>query len=135
MEVLGAVQGDPHQKVVLGQEAAPFLVDEQAVGLEGIGDGTAVDVPARAQLHRAAEEVQPRQSGLSPLEADGAAPVGGLQGLFHHLLQGLQRHEAVAGDRPLLGLVGVEAVLAAHIAHPAGGLEHETQVAHGILSF
>ena len=60
--ILGAVEREPHQKVVGGEELAPPLVDQRAVGLQRVLDALAAGVFA-LQLHRPGVEVDAQQQG------------------------------------------------------------------------
>ena len=64
-----AVHAQADEEVVLLEERAPVVVDQQAVGLEGVLHGLAGPAVSLDQLDRAAKEVELHQVGSPPCQA------------------------------------------------------------------
>ena len=60
MDILGAVQRQPDQKMIFRQKLCPFIIDQQTVGLDRIGDPGMVDVKFLLQLRCDSEKRKPR---------------------------------------------------------------------------
>ena len=132
MQVLGPVQRKAHQEMILGQEFRPFLVDHIAVGLQGVVDLDMAGVVLFLQFHHQPEKVQPRQGGFPALERDGGLPLRMGQGAADHRLQHRRFHDGPAAlQLPVVHLIGIEAVAAAHVAQPARGFDHYMDRRHG----
>ena len=75
---------------MLLKKGRPLPVQHHAVGLNGMVDGDAVDVPFCFQLYGSAKKVQPCQSRFSALVDNGAAALrkgqGSLQNGFQRIL-------------------------------------------------
>ena len=131
VELLGPVQGDAHQHMVLRQPPGPVLVQGIAVGLDVVMDpdpfgvGMAADV-----LRQVPEEVQPRQGGLPALEGESAVAVGVGQGLVRDGVHGLPGHAAQQGHGAVFRFIGVKAVTAPHVAAAGGRFDQQTQRGH-----
>ena len=121
------VHGHAHEHVVVGEESGPLLIDEGAVGLEGVDHSLAGATVGLAQLDESAEERQAAQGRLAALPEHGDLAVGaGGQVLGDIALQGLLAHE-LAGDvvEQLLGQE--EAVLTVQVASGTGRLGDDGQ--------
>ncbi len=136
MQVPRPVDRDADEELVLGQELAPFVVDEDAVGLEGVRDAFAVAV-VLLELHGAPEEVHPHERRLAALP--GEVDLGDVLRLDVSPDVGFQRFLVHAPGfsivRVKLLLLQVEAVRAVDVAYGAGGLGHdvngEGRIRHG----
>jgi hypothetical protein len=91
MEVPGAVHGEADEEVVVVEEPAPFVIEKNAVCLEGVLDtGPGPRIPL-LHLQRTPEELQPHQGRFSSLPGNrhmgDAMPLNGLADkLLHHLI-------------------------------------------------
>jgi hypothetical protein len=127
VQLAGAVDAEPNEDVVLGEERGPLVVEQGAVGLDG-----ALDLPALGQgvpldLECSAEEVESHQSGLATLPGEGhEGDLLRLNRLANESLGDLVGHALVATgiERRLLE---EEAVVAAQIAARPGGLCHDVE--------
>ena len=131
MALPAAVQGQASQEVVFLEKLAPLLVQQYSIGLDGVvdrqfwGDGlfyVGDEVP---------KEIQPRQSGLAPLEQEGDRALGRLRRLLDQGVAHRFRHPAVVGNRADLCLVGIKAIGAAQVAAAGSGLQQNAQGRHG----
>ncbi len=112
----GPVDADPYQKVVFPEKSGPFVIDQGAVGLDGIQDSHTGAAIFLLVLDRASKKIQAHQHRLAALPGQGhlGKPVGLDEpadiGLLH-----LARHaEAAAGVELLLGKV--ETIAAGQVA-------------------
>ena len=70
VQLARAVDAEADEEAVLGEEPRPVAVDLGAVGLDGVPHRHAGRRVALAQLHGAAEELEPHQRGLAALPGD-----------------------------------------------------------------
>ena len=127
VQVARAVEAEPDEVVVLGEEGAPLVVEEHAVGLDGALDRHAGGHAAAFGRACPAEEVEPHQRGLSALP--GQRHLRDLlraSGLGDERLHHLVAHAEVAARVQLL-LLEEEAVVAAQVAARPGGLGHDVE--------
>ena len=124
------VEADADEEIVLFEKGRPGVVDQHAVGLEGIAHGLAGRAVFLLEFDRAAEEVQPQQRGLAALPGEVYR---------RHLLrfdiladvcvERLVAHAPVgfARFRKEVFLVQVEAVVAIEVAQRPDGLGHHVK--------
>ena len=112
----GSVDADPDEKSFGMEERAPFVIKQDAVGLEGVFDGLALGI-FRLKGHRRAEEIDPEQCRLTALpgKVDGGTGLGG-DVVSHIRLQDLGLHP----HAPCVGveffLLEIEAIAAVQVA-------------------
>jgi len=123
VEVGGAVQAEAHGEAFVSQEAAPFLVQEGAVGHQGIEDAAARWGVLPLEGRDGAEVVHPQEGGLAPVPGEPDLPFSrrlhvladvGLQECLAHPGRTRWRVEGL--------LVQVVAVAAVQVAEGAPGL-------------
>ena len=123
MELRRPVDADADQEAMLGEQLAPGIVQQRAVGLDGVLDLLARPAVPLGQLDRPAKELHPHERGLAalPRDRDLRSRGVGLEELAHVALEQLIRHsKAIAGIERLLGQE--EAVFAIEIADRSGRL-------------
>jgi len=76
VEFSRAVNRQSDQKVVLLEECRPFLVDENAVGLDRVFHPLAGSAMFLDKLNRTAKEVQPHHRRLSALPRQSRLQIG-----------------------------------------------------------
>ena len=136
VHLTGAIDRDADEELVLGEELAPLVVEQRAVGLQGVADLLARLGEPRLQLDDESEEVDPHHRGLAalPRHDDLGCVRLGLDQLADVGLQQIGRHSKPAVRvEHLLGQE--EAVLAVEVARRARGLGHHVEgprrVRHG----
>jgi len=121
-----AIEAYAQQKVVLTQEARPFRVQREAIGLHTVGDDLARRTVSPLQRYHLPEETQPRQGGFAALPAKtGLAPVE-LHPLLDERIEHFRAH-AMAALFPV-GIrrpVMVETVCAVQIAVARNRLDEQ----------
>ena len=117
-----AVQGQARQKAVLFEKAAPLLVQQRSIRLDGIVDRQAGRGGFFYMGGEIPEEIQSRQGGFPSLEQECDRSLGRLHRLFDQSMAHRLRHPAVIGNRAGLCLVGIKAIRAAQIASAGSGL-------------
>ncbi len=128
VHVAGSVHRDADQEVVRVQEVAPLVVEERAVGLDGVEDPLSRPAEPALELERADEELEPHQCRLATLEGhhDLVGTRVGRQQLPDVGLVDVGVHpEPAAGVELVLGQE--EAVLAVQVADGAGRLGHHVE--------
>ena len=126
-----AVEARPDEVVVLGEEGAPLVVEEHAVGLERALHSHAVGHATCLGSARPPEEVDPHQGRLAALPGEGdlrdPLRLGGLrdEGLDH-----VVAHAEVAPRIQVL-LLEVEAVVTAQVAARADRFGHDVERGDG----
>ena len=70
MQFTRAVDAQADQEIVGLEKGGPLLVQERAVGLQGVADDAPGGRVFFLQRHRAAEEIEPYQGGLATLPAE-----------------------------------------------------------------
>ena len=125
VDLLGPVQRYPHQEVIFRKKGCPLCIDQQPIGLQGKMQPGLIFVFPFCFRHRVPEEIQPGQGGFPALECYGALLGHRCQSMLQHCGQGVPGHQAIAGSLPLAGLIGIKAIMAAHIAQAAGRLDHQ----------
>ena len=119
-----AVDAEADQVVVLLEERGPLVIDQRAVGLDGVQDAAVLRLAVLlGQLDRALVEVQPAQHRLAALPGDLHLRAGRRR----HQLRDVGLERRLVHQRALALAVEVflgqeEAVLAAQVAGRAGGL-------------
>ncbi len=121
------VDAEADQEPVPGQQLAPLVGEERAVGLDGVLDPLSRPAELVHQRHRATEEVDAHERGLTALPGDGHVAVRVCpQQLAQIGPEDVVRHpEAVTGVERLLGQE--EAVLAVQVADRTGGLGQDVE--------
>ena len=128
VELARAVDGDPHQEVVLPEELRPVVVEQRGVGLQGVAHHLARPGVPTLELDDPAVEVQTHHGRLAPLEGEdrlGLVPVR-VEQLDDVLLEDVVGHPEARARVELL-LRQVEAVGAVEVAHRAGRLGHDVE--------
>ena len=113
--MLRSVQGQSYEPVVGFQETNPFVVDEQAVGLQSVSHGLST-TEALLETNAFPIEFESHQHGFSPLPDEIDLVPGLFHGLANHLLQHVLRHAMAWAFREKRGLFQVETVGASHVA-------------------
>ncbi len=67
VNVTRAVQADPDQETVRGKKFRPFIVDEDTVRLDGIGDDLVGSAVFFLYIHRLLEKIKPHEHRLASL--------------------------------------------------------------------
>ena len=120
------VDADADEVVVLLEECRPFVVDQRAVGLNGVQHALMRLAVLVRQLDGAAKEVQAAQHRLAALPRDvHLGTGGGLHQLPDVGLQQRLRHQRAFARRIQVLLRQEEAVLATEVAGRAGRLGQE----------
>ena len=123
----GAIEAQAHEEIVFGEEGAPFVVEQRAVGLEGILYELAARVAA-LQRDGLAKKIQPHQCRLAALPSKyDFRHVLRLDELTHVGFQHLVRHAKTLRPRKHFFLFEVKAVAAPQVAHGADGLAHDVE--------
>jgi len=127
--MLGAVDRQSDQEIVISQEPGPFPVEEEAVRLQGVGHGLPLAVPG-LDLDGPFEKVKPHEGRLPALPADTDGPLAPGQGLPEGFFEDIVAH--AMNGRP--GEQGrprsVKAIGTGQVAVRAGRLDE-----HGIERF
>ena len=129
------VQGKPCQKVVLLEKAAPFPVQQEAVGLDGVPHRQPLGRGLPDPGHKRPVEIQPRQHRFPALEQKRDISLRRPQRFFDQGAAHLLRHDAAVRRLAAAGLVRVKAVGAVQAAPAGGGLQQDIQRRHGGPSF
>ena len=127
VQLARAVDAEPDEVVVLGEEGGPLVVEKDAVGLQGALDGHAGRHVSAFGRTCPPEELEPHQRRLAALPGDGHLrdPLG-RRGLRDVGLHQLIAHAEVAA-RIEVFLLEEEAVVAAQVAASPGGLRHDVE--------
>jgi len=126
VHLFGAVEREAHQPLILAEEVAPVLVQQDAVGLDGVADALAVAAVLLFELHELLEERQAGQGGFAALKREDALRVGVEKVGVDEALERVEGH-AASGE----GLVGIgvaieiEAVGAGEVADRRSGLDQQ----------
>jgi hypothetical protein len=67
----GTIHAKSYEEVVLAEEPAPFVVKQDAVGLEGVFNVGAGFLVLFLQIHGVPEKIESHKRGLAPLPGDG----------------------------------------------------------------
>src|SRR6185312_4046074 len=127
VQLAGAVDGEADEEMIGGEELGPFVVEENAVGLENVGDGAAVGV-FLLELEGAAEEVDAQERGFATLPGEGDSRGGlGLDVLADVGFQHLGRHGPVALAGVEVFLFEIEAIGTVEVTDWPGGLGHDME--------
>ena len=70
VELGGPIDADADQEAMLGEQLAPGIIQQGAVGLDGVLDLLARPTVLLGQLERPAEELHPHERGFAPLPRD-----------------------------------------------------------------
>lgn len=130
VEMSRPVDGQAYQEFVFGQKLAPFRIEQDSIGLDGVGHRTTLSV-LRLEFHHFAKIVHSQNGGLTALPSEGCL----LRMSGHHLLDiTLQK---------LIGHLGafrrgaveflffeIEAITAIQVAECAAGFRHDMK-GHG----
>ena len=121
------VHAEAHQEVVGCEELAPFVVQEGAVGLQGVLDAHARTLVLLLQSHGLPKPVESHQGWLAALPGKGdLRDLLGLDVLTGVLLEQVQRHAEVRSGIEIL--LGQEiAIGAVQVADRAARLEHDVE--------
>ena len=128
--IFHSVQGQANEKMIFSQKLTPLLVQQDTIGLEGIGHCEAGTGVLFLQLHHFLEEIQPGKGGFSSLEGKRAASLCRLQKQGYGVFQNLVGHNPIVRDGSHGCFVGVEAVLTPQITPGAGRLYHNADWMH-----
>ncbi len=133
VKFFGTIHAQADKEVVFMEESAPLVIEEDAVGLEGVLDPGARLLIFFLELHGPAEEIEPHQGRLASLPGDGhLRNLVGFEKLPDIGLVHLIGHpETTAGIKPLL--LQEEAVVAVQIAGRTRRLGHDVK-GLGIIS-
>ena len=126
VHLLRAVERDAQQPVVLAEQLAPALVEQDARWSGCVADVLPVAAVLLLEFHQLLEERQAGQGRLAALEREHAVRVGVEQVGIHQAFQRFRGH-AAAGQR-LVGIglaVQVKAVGAIQVADRRGGLDQQ----------
>jgi hypothetical protein len=141
MKLLGTIEAQADQKVVLMKELAPLVIKEDAVGLEGVFDACAGLLVPFLKLDRSPEEIEPHEGRLSALPRyRHLRDLVGFEKLPNIGLVDFIRH-AKAASRVEFLLFQEEAVFAIEIAGRSRGFGHDmeglrnSRLRHGISPF
>ena len=126
-----AIHGEADQEAVLREEGRPGLVEERAVGLDGVLDDLAGPAVALHELQQAAEEVEAHERRLAALPGDGhVLRAVRLEQLADVLVQDPVLH--AEGTARVEGLLGEEeAVRAVEVADGAARLDEHVEGRRG----
>ena len=118
MKILWAVQGKAYQKMVLFKEVQPVVVQQQAVGLEGIGNLDTVSGQLSGFLNKLPEPADTGHGGFAALKGKGNGIAGVQLGknVGQNFLSGLGGHNPIGGLLPDTADIRVKAVFTAHVA-------------------
>src|SRR5690606_17777219 len=119
--------GDADEEAVLAEEPAPGLVEEGAVGLQGVADPLIGSAVALLEGEGLLEERSAGEGGLAALPGDGDIVAGVGEEAREEGLEGGERH-ASRGPEELAG-AEVVAVPAAEVAGRPDGLDHQHHAA------
>ena len=72
VDVSRSVKRETDKKIVFGKEFCPFLINDIAVGLNGVVNRDLVYVVLLLKLEKLAVEVKPRKGRLSALKGEGS---------------------------------------------------------------
>lgn len=124
MEFHRTIEADANQKVVTLEEAAPFVVEKSAVGLDGICDALSLGILA-LQGHRFFEKPNPKERGLPslPRETD-LGDVLQFNVLLDVRLKHVIVHCPAVVTRVQLALLQVKTVGTGEITDRADGFGH-----------
>src|ERR1019366_2348872 len=127
-----AIEAEAGTKSFRRQKAAPFFVEQDAIGLDAVPYPPAGGPVLALQVDGFAEEVHAQSSGLlaMPREVD-LRPARGLDVLDDVFFQQGFGHAERAGIRIEAAFVPVVAVLAIEIAHGPGRLDEYLKLSHG----
>ena len=130
MELFGAVDAESDQDVVLGEEGGPLVIQQDAVGLD-----RALDLPTRRKrlffgLKRPAKNSSPISVGSPPCHASVTYGGCSCREVCERTPRGSRRTCGTA-VRVEIGVLEVEAVVAAQVAARPGGLGHHMECGHG----
>ncbi len=135
VEVFGAVDAEADQEAVIAEEFAPGVVQEEAVGLQGVVDAFAARM-LLLQSHDLAIKIEPHERGLASVPGE-LREIGILRGdiLADELLQEAVGHCSAGLLVEQLFLVQVVAVGAVQVAQRADRLRHHVEGALQSLRF
>ncbi|MNP27596.1 hypothetical protein D3C76_1205160 [compost metagenome] len=122
-----AVEAEPHQETLAGEEGAPVVIEQGAIGLQGIADDLAGGEAALV-VQGPLEKVQAEQGRLAALPGELDFGAGLRRDVALHVVaQHLVVHAEALAGRELLLLLQVEAVAAIEVADRPDRLGHEVQ--------
>ena len=123
VDILSSVHRKTDEKFVIREEFCPFLVDDVAVGLNGILNGDFFYVILLFKLKQLAVKVEPRKGRLPALKGEGSRAACVFKCFFDKIFKRRLRHNTVGFYLSVIGYVGIEAVFAPHIAKRRRGLD------------
>lgn len=115
----GPIEAYPDEEPVFGEELAPFIVEEDAVGLQGIGYDLSIGAVFFLQAYQFFVKIQAHQRWLSTLPGKATRLQPQLEVVFDQPFEYVRAHSMGTGAE-YLGLAGVKAVSARDIAVGAG---------------
>jgi hypothetical protein len=124
-----AVQAETHAEALRCEEAAPFFVQQNAVGLDAVANAPASGLVLALELNSLAKEVHAQSGGLSSVPREvNLRPGCGLNVLDYVLFQQAVWHSEHAGIGIEAPLVPVVAVLAIEITDSPGWLDENLEL-------
>ena len=127
VKLFGTIQAEADQEFVLVEKLAPLVVEEDAVGLEGVLDLGAGLLIFFLKLHGSPEEIETHESRLASLPGHGdLRNLVGFEKLPDISLVHLIGHPEIASRIELL-LLQEEAVVAVQIAGRTRWLGHDVK--------
>jgi hypothetical protein len=116
MKPFAAVNGEPHEEIILFKERSPGVINKQPVGLKGVMNLCSPPM-GRGPFRELPEPVKTRQGRLASLKGKGyLVPV--VQILVHipdDPLHGIGTHDPVGMDLSVSANVIVKTIPAAHV--------------------
>ena len=122
VDVLRAVEADADEDSVFSEKGCPVTVDEDAVGLEGVGNGLTSDAVFFLEVDGSFKEVDACQCGLAALPRKGGVLPSVVHDLLDHVFEDVVWHEGdlASGREPL-----VEAVSTVKVAGGRDGFDEQ----------
>ena len=83
VDIFVSIHGKPHKEMVFCEELGPFIIDEIAVGLNGMADANAAGIVLFLDFNELAVKIQPSQGGFTALKTDVQRTFGFSQRLLN----------------------------------------------------
>ncbi len=127
MKFLGTIDAQADQKTVLVEKPAPFVVKQDAVGLEGVLDPGAGPGVLSLEFNGVPKEIETHEGRFAPLPCDGdLRNLVDLEKLPDISLVDFLGHPEIAA-RVKIFFLEEEAVITAQIADRSGRLGHDVE--------
>ncbi|GBC97994.1 hypothetical protein HRbin17_00489 [bacterium HR17] len=128
VQLFQSVHAQPDQKIMLFKKSAPFVIQQDAVGLKGVFDFHAGFAILLLQLHSLAKEVKPHQSRFAALPAESDfIDLLRLNVLAGECLKDIIGHVKTRALFVKVLLAEVEAVSAVKVANRTARLKHDME--------